>query len=208
MALNTDAIDASIRQRRSALEQIKLGSYADEVAGNIKKAILSGKEHEYGIASREAVTITQLEAYMFVSELNFGSLYEHVLGGPVEAMANIDNISRLLPPTPGIYFICANSVIIERQDVLYVGMTEAGFDRRLSSAHHALNKIFWDKKYRNSILSLKYVSLYSDMDVREIESAAISYFDAPVNVAKSFPDKKLMEDFIYRVRLLFNEKVD
>lgn len=207
MALNTEAIDADRyypSRRKSALEQMRSGDRAEK----IKKAVLEGREHEYGIVNKEAVSINQLEAYMFVHSLKMHSLYEHVLGVPSEAIANIDNISRLLPPTPGIYFICSTVLEDELSSIVYIGMTEAGFDRRLSSAHHAITKLCWDKRYKRTLLTLKYVSLYSDMDIEMIEAAAISYFEPTINVVKTFPPRGLMDNFIERARFLFNEEVE
>jgi hypothetical protein len=205
MALNIEAIEAELRTRRpvttqrvSALEQ--MCSREDGRKGK--------QENNYEIERDDSVSINQLEAYLFVSRLKLDSLYEHVLGGPVAALHNIDNIARLLPPTPGVYFICANSVKTEEQEVIYVGMTESGFDKRLSSSHHALKKISGMRKYSECLLSLKYTSLYPGMDIDAIEGAAISYFDPPVNVVKTFPNREVMQKFINRAIFLFQQDVE
>ena len=81
--------------------------------------------------------------------------------------------------------------------------TESGFDKRVSSRHHGLIKTC--SNYQNSILTLRYIPLYKDMDVRSIESAAISYFEPTLNDQRPYPSKDVFEDHIRRSIELYRE---
>lgn len=174
MAINTDQVLPSLAER--------------------KKAKALALHQSQGVA----LTASQLEAWEFVKRLSLPQLWNQPIGLGSEVLQNLDWVQRMMPPVAAVYFICVE----DETGIMpvYIGMTKAGLDRRVSSRHHGA--IGAMREYSDQYLCLRYVPLSEGMNIEDLESAAISWWEPPLNVHKPMPSRKEIQLYVEELKAI------
>jgi hypothetical protein len=145
-----------------------------------------------------ALAASQLEAWEFVKRINLSALWNQPIGLGSEFLQNLDWVQRMMPPVAAVYFICVE----DETGVMpvYIGMTKAGLDRRVSSRHHGAIKAM--REYRDQYLCLRYVPLSEGMNIEDLEVAAISWWEPPLNVHQPMPSRKEIQIYVEELRAI------
>lgn len=155
---------------------------------------LAAKDLNSGAECR--LTASQIEAWLFVKRIDLAGLWNQPVGMGREVLASIDWVSRMMPPVPAVYFLCVEDVTGIMP--VYIGMTSAGLDKRIGPNHGFCMKTATE--YRDSFVALRYIPISEAMDLRDIEAAAISYWNPPLNTQKPMPPKKEVEAYIAELK--------
>lgn len=145
-----------------------------------------------------SLNVSQIEAWLFVQRINLDGLWNQPIGPGREVLMSMDWVGRMLPPVPAVYFVCVEDVTGIMP--VYIGMTRAGVDKRISGQHGVSFKAALE--YAKSFLCLRYIPISDAMDIASIEAAAISFWDPPLNIQKPMPPKTEIERYILELKEL------
>lgn len=148
------------------------------------------------VRHQKAFTVSQIEAWFFVKRINLNDLWSQPIGLGRDVFQSMDWVGRMLPPVPAIYFVCVEDVTGIMP--IYIGMTKVGLDRRIGQHHGVVLKAALN--YSKEYLCLRYIPLSDAMDISSIESAAISWWNPPLNIQRSFPGRDDVEIYIQEMK--------